>query len=273
MQVRQLRRQDRTRWTLPLVIVGTGLALVASPVIAATIHGTPGDDRLVGTSSADTIHGYGGNDEISPRGGDDVVFAGNGDDYVDLGWSRRAGDDRAYAGRGSDDVSSGKGDRVHLGPGHDFGWSQGGTGAVVRGGDGSDVLRLDTGPARLYGGPGNDVVCGPYLGGERPGPYRYWLGEGDDRAFHGGPTGDWCYEQHNSAWRDVVFAGPGADFLRFGSGGGGRDAAHAGPGDDTVIVANRRHKIVRCGPGRDRLVLRGGAEPEEVSGCELVERE
>jgi hypothetical protein len=142
----------------------------------------------------------------------------------------------------------------------------------VRGGDGPDVLRLDTGPARLYGGPGNDVVCGPYMGGEKPGPYRYWLGTGDDRAFHGGPTGGWCYEQHNSSWRDVVVAGSGDDFLRFGGGGGGRDAAYAGPGDDTIIVANPRHEIVRCGPGRDRLELRSGAEPEDVSGCEQIER-
>jgi hypothetical protein len=140
------------------------------------------------------------------------------------------------------------------------------------GDEGPDVLRIDTGPARIFGGPGNDVVCGPYLGGEQGGPYKYWLGDGNDRAFSSGPTGDWCYEQGHSAWRDVVYAGPGADVLRFG-GDGGRDEAYAGPGDDQVIVGNRRHEVVRCGPGRDRLLLRGEADPQEIRGCERVQRE
>lgn len=269
MWISHRRSLREARW---LLLVGAlmGLALLAAPVVAATIQGTPGDDRLVGTAGSDTIHGYSGDDTISGRGGDDIVFAGSGGDQVDLGWSRGSGDDRALAGRGNDHVWSGPGDRVKLGNGRDFGWSQGGVGAVVRGGVGRDVLRLDTGPARLYGGPGRDVVCGPYLGGEQAGTYRYWLGSGDDRAFQGG---GWCYEQDHSTWRDVVFAGPGDDLLRFVGGTGGRDAAHGGAGDDVITVANRRHEIVRCGPGRDQLVLRRGADPEDVRGCEEIEQE
>ena len=252
-----------------LLVTVTLVGLVAFPVLAARIQGTSGDDRLIGTPRSDTVHGLGGDDDIEPRAGNDVVFGGRGQDSIDVGWSRRAGDDLVYAGRGDDDVSSGPGDVVHLGPGHDQGWTQGGDGAVVRGGEGFDVLAIDTGAARLYGGPGNDVLCGPYLGGEGRGPYRYWLGSGNDRAF--APLG-WCYEQDNAWGRDVVHAGSGADFVRF-SNGSGHDAVYAGPGDDTVIVANRRHRIVHCGPGQDTLVLRHGAEPPDIKGCEDITRE
>lgn len=72
----------------------------------ATIVGTPGADRLMGTRGADVIVSKGGIDRIDGRGGDDRICSGRGWDYVAGG----TGDDRIFAGKGGDSITPGAGD-------------------------------------------------------------------------------------------------------------------------------------------------------------------
>lgn len=102
---------------------------------AATIVGTPGDDRLVGTDGDDVIVGLGGDDVIIGSRGDDRICAGRGDDTV-------------YAQAGNDRVSGQGGyDLVFGGPGRD----------VLRGGGGPDDIYGDGGDDRAVGGRGIDL--------------------------------------------------------------------------------------------------------------------
>jgi Ca2+-binding RTX toxin-like protein len=139
---------------------------------AATIVGTPGDDVLVGRAdTADVIVGLGGDDRIGGMTADDY--------FEHTGFSPG---DRLCGGPGADRVMGGFGeDRIQGGADDDhvdgkFGYdwlTQGGGGndrvtdcdseydAGVRrifGGSGDDHLCVDTGPARMYGDAGNDVL-------------------------------------------------------------------------------------------------------------------
>ncbi|HEV2874553.1 MAG TPA: glucoamylase family protein [Thermoleophilaceae bacterium] len=70
-----------------------------------TISGTPGADRLRGTSGRDVICAGEGDDRIDARGGDDAVFGDAGDDRLDGG----SGDDTLYGGDGRDRLDGGSG--------------------------------------------------------------------------------------------------------------------------------------------------------------------
>ncbi|HEX2294295.1 MAG TPA: hypothetical protein VHN37_03200 [Actinomycetota bacterium] len=108
---------------------------------AATIVGTGGDDRLVGTSGPDVLVGLGGRDQIIGSRGDDVVCGGPGDDTI-------VGD------RGDDVLSGGHGSDALVG-------SRGAD--TLRGDAGDDELvaqraRPDAGDS-ARGGPGDDVCA------------------------------------------------------------------------------------------------------------------
>ena len=98
-----------------------GCALLATPLEAtaktpkcegerATIVGTKGEDRLVGTRRADVIFAGDGSDEIIGKGGDDVICRGPGHDLVEAG----SGDDRTrgLGDTASDFLFGGSGDDV-----------------------------------------------------------------------------------------------------------------------------------------------------------------
>jgi hypothetical protein len=104
-------------------------------VIACTITGTEGADRLTGTAGDDVVCALGGNDEIDAAGGDDTVLAGAGDDKV-LG---RAGADTLRGGTGRDELN---------------------------GDDGDDALFGDEGFDKLNGGLGSDSCDAGPDGGE-----------------------------------------------------------------------------------------------------------
>jgi hypothetical protein len=102
------------------VLEGAALTSAASARPRCTMVGSPGDDRLVGTSRRDVICGRGGSDRIVGRGGDDLVLGGRGRD-------------RLVGGTGNDRLSGGDANDV------------------LEGGDGTDVV---------LGGAGNDDLAG-----------------------------------------------------------------------------------------------------------------
>jgi hypothetical protein len=110
---------------------------------AATIVGTPGDDRLVGTEGPDVIQALKGDDEVDGRGGNDLLCGGIGDDLLDGG----DGDDRLYGNEGDDTLNGGLGDdRLVSGYGDD----------ILRGGEGDDFLKGGGEDDSLEGGSGVD---------------------------------------------------------------------------------------------------------------------
>ncbi len=91
--------------------------------------GTPGDDKIKGTSGADVIVGLGGIDRIKGRKGDDILCGGDG----------------------ADKITGGNGiDLIDAGPGDDR----------VKGGRLDDTVLGDAGNDRLGGGPDEDVLVG-----------------------------------------------------------------------------------------------------------------
>jgi hypothetical protein len=173
---------------------------------------------------------------------------------------------------GNDEATVGTGDVVHLGSENDWAYAYV-PGAVVHGGPGRDRVQVFA-VGRFHFGPGPDLACGwaeDSADPPRGATFRYWLGAGDDVAF--GSAGEYgdsdCYEAPDRG-RDVVWAGPGDDRLRFVVAG--RDRVYAGPGDDSIRVRNRDHRVVVCGPGHDVLTLVDGADPPVARGCEHVAR-
>jgi Ca2+-binding RTX toxin-like protein len=195
--------------------------------LAATIIGTPGNDRINGTPGDDVIVGLGGHDRVDGKGGNDVICGGadkdqleggdgedrifggddndriygqDGNDYVEGG----AGDDVVYGGTGDDELFGNEGnDRLKGEAGKDV--VMGGSGKnTVQGGDDADVLFGGGEDDRLYGNDGDDIM----LGGD--GYNVYYGGDGDDTIIGG-------------ADRDRIKAGLGRDFCD--GGGGGQDSA------------------------------------------------
>lgn len=129
---------------------GPGGSLV--PLARCTIVGTPGKDRIRGSSGNDVICGLGGNDTITGAGGRDVIDGANGNDRLsgaagaDLLLGLR-GRDRLGGGSGKDGIGSGAGsDRARGGSGND----------KVVGVCGADRLHSGRGKDRLLGGAGRD---------------------------------------------------------------------------------------------------------------------
>jgi uncharacterized repeat protein (TIGR01451 family) len=131
----------------------TTLTTVVEPLtstcrgVVTTVTGTPGADRLVGSSGPDVIAGLGGPDTILGLSGRDLICSGGGDDNVLAGPAR----DRAFGGRGADRLLGRAGPDLLAGnPGFDR----------LKGGAGDDVLRGGRGLDRCTGGSGFDLARG-----------------------------------------------------------------------------------------------------------------
>ena len=207
----------------------------AADVIAFTITGTDGDDRLFGSYLADTINALGGDDLMVGFDGNDVLNGGAGDDTIQAD----DGNDTLNGDSGNDYLAGGVGDDIlNGGTGIDTAFLYFGTaaaGVTYTIGDGVVVtnqgiktltsieavdfhgsLHADTvtgGSARdfLFGSDGDDMLNG--LGG-------------DDLLF--GQVGN-----------DRLNGGDGSDRLEGEdgndrlTGGGGGDALTGGAGADT----------------------------------------
>ena len=112
---------------------------------AATIVGTPGDDRIRGTNGDDVIVAGRGDDRINGRGGDDLICGRSGDDRIRGG----GGDDRVRGWRGEDSVKGGPGDDRLLGGLHDD---------TLRGNGGDDLLDGGAAQDDCDGGSGANTL-------------------------------------------------------------------------------------------------------------------
>jgi Ca2+-binding RTX toxin-like protein len=257
------------RVSLGLTTVLAVGALFASAALAATIVGTPGNDRLRGSqfddqidakAGNDVVRGFRGNDDINGGQGADRLFGNAGNDTI----QGLQGPDRIW-GNSGDDVLTGdvpnagdriSPDRIFGGPGND----------TINGGDGND---------RLHGGPGNDTSNG------QGGDDVMSGGIGDDTQS-GGPGDDTIFANRG---RDTTSGGPGNDHLWAlargdvnGPNDTEGDTLRGDDGDDVIRTRDGEADVVNCGAGNDRAILDFKDVIEDATAdnpngsCELVER-
>ena len=86
-------------------LVGAGYVGRARGVaLAATIDGTNGNDRLIGTDRADQIDGRGGQDIIRGHLGADILDGGAGSDTLYAGSMDEFAQDSVNGGKSDDDI-------------------------------------------------------------------------------------------------------------------------------------------------------------------------
>jgi Ca2+-binding RTX toxin-like protein len=243
-----------------------------------TLHGTSGDDSLVGTDGSDTF--------ILSEGGDDTAQGGLGNDVFVMGATLTA-DDRLDGGRGADTVTL-DGDygaglvlqagmltsisAMSLARGHSYTISGVfGDLAEIDGSDlgAGDTLALDaslaSGAIRAVGGQGDDTITGGSAGDEI-------YGWGGDDIVRGGAGGDRIElgEGDNTA-----FGGDGGDSFRFGSGA---NVLKGGQGHDRFFFGDfNPADLVVGGEGRDTLDFSKAGSAQElfltgatVQGIEVI---
>ncbi|WP_417548638.1 putative Ig domain-containing protein [Marinobacter segnicrescens] len=210
------------------------------------MHGTAGDDHLVGGSGQDIQWGGGGNDQILGGAGDDLLYGGAGTDQL---WGDD-GDDLLDSGSGNDLLDGGEGnDQLKGGDGDDQ--LSGGLGSdTLLGGAGTDQLRGDGGDDLLDSGSGNDLLDG---------------GEGNDQ-LKGGDGDD---QLSGGLGSDTLLGGAGADQLR---GDDGDDLLNSGSGND-LLDGGEGNDQLKGGDGDDQLsgglgndTLFGGAGADQLWG-------
>jgi Ca2+-binding RTX toxin-like protein len=145
------------------------------------IHGTAGNDYLVGGA---------GNDVMRGLAGDDFIVGGDGNDSI----SGDAGNDMVFGGEGHDQINGNDGDDLLRGnAGNDSLWGANGN-DILEGSEGDDRIEGGDGLDALFGGAGNDQMKG--------GGYADTLdgGDGSDKLDGGKGT-------------DTLTGGEGRDFF------------------------------------------------------------
>jgi Ca2+-binding RTX toxin-like protein len=191
--IEELRFADSTVWSAS--------TLTAAGLI---VHGTAGDDTIIGISYPDTIYGGEGNDTITGLDGNDFLYG-------------EAGNDTLTGGSSNDTLSGGDGDDVLNA---DIG------GDTLLGGAGNDTFNVGAGggstDVTLRGGTGNDTHTGNGYGQS----YYFDLGDGQDTITDiSGMSGGFNYTDRiylgaGITTADVVVARDGIDLL-LNIGGGG----------------------------------------------------
>jgi Ca2+-binding RTX toxin-like protein len=214
----------------------------------ATIVGTQGPDRIIGTPRRDVVVALHGIDSVLGEGGDDIICLGPG--------GSPSNEETSNAG-GGDDILMG-------GPGTDW----------LHGGDsGADILRGESGPDQLFGYFGHDTLKGgpgrDYLDG-RYGRDVLKGGEQSDRLI-GGLASDLIIGGSEGRGVDTVEF-PWAEKRLLVNLTRGRAKSHraidklfgvegavTGYGNDK-LVGNSKQNLLRSGFGNDVLVGRRGRD-------------
>ncbi len=263
-------------------------------------------DRVAGGAGNDTIHAGGGTDSVVAGSGNDNVYSDSGADRLDAG----EGDDTVYVNNGSavDTVDCGAGqDTIYINPYANRGgisnakalrsgrirgcetvleqvrtkdptigvhrMIRAAGGGTLRGTELKDTLLGGSGPDRLGGLGGDDVLWGNRLPtGASRGVDRIAGGDGNDTAYGGrgsnvidGGAGD-----------DYLQGGPGDNQILGGFGddtvrltGYGRNSVRTGDGNDVVDAYSRTPVTIDCGPGGDRVNI-GFNRGVRTVNCETV---
>lgn len=225
----------------------------------ATLYGTDGNDRIVGTPQMDIIVARGGDDTIIGRESGDTIYAGDGDDRIVAG----DGDDIVFGGKGDDLVFAGAGnDSVFGGEGNDTLFGEEGDDVLV-GENGNDAIDGGGGRDAIDGGGGNDTLRGGADADTVAG------GDGDDEivadtdqandVYDGGGGTD-TYDA-SASMADAVI-----DLLegRARSDDLGEDEfedienAVGGSGND-ILIANDAVNVMSGGAGEDVFVFRSSS--------------
>jgi Ca2+-binding RTX toxin-like protein len=228
------------------------------------IHGTDGDDFLIGTPRADVIDAGAGNDIVYGRASNDTIYGGEGNDRLVGG----EGDDIIFGGPGNDVVFGGAGNDTLFGEaGDDVLYGEDGNDLIL-GGDGDDFASGGRGNDTILGGDGNDTLQGDEgndtIDGEK-GDDHIDGGAGDDRLIGG--SGNDCIA--GGTGNDTVAGGDGNDRIDGGagddtlSGEAGDDVIHGGDGDD-VIAGGDGNDCIDGGAGNDTIL--GGVGDDHIEG-------
>src|SRR3990167_2629707 len=243
----------------------------------AIIHGTSGNDNLVGPSANDSISGFDGNDTLDGGAGADTLTGGAGDDYYFVE-ADQIDTVVELAGEGTDTVETADDDfvlganienlvvtaqDVHIAQGNALNNEiTGGSGfGYLAGEGGDDTLNAGDGGGVLFGGDGSDLLLG---------------GAGDDDlqgdTMNSGPS--------TSPGNDTLDGGAGADTLTGGAGddhyfveadqidtvvelaGEGTDTVETAD-DDFVLGANIENLVVTA---QDVHIAQGNALNNEITG-------
>ncbi len=215
------------------------------------IFGGQGSDVLRGGSQGDEIYGEDGNDTIDGDDDDDLLVGGSGIDVIHGGlgadtiiggqqtaaqWAIDSSDE-LFGDDGNDTIFGDNVDATTMDP------VAGGSGDVIRGGDGNDTIYGQDGRDEIYGENDADFISG-----------------GDDADRLGGGDGD-----------DILEGDDGDDFL---NGGLDDDLLRGGIGDDT-LAGDLGHDILVGDSGGDELygsrgndILIGGIGADSLFGEE-----
>ncbi|MDP9423379.1 MAG: M10 family metallopeptidase C-terminal domain-containing protein [Pseudomonadota bacterium] len=226
---------DHIRFVEQLEFADTTAA--TADVVAITIDGTEGDDRLGGSYIADTINagggddtlvGFEGNDVLNGGAGNDDLIAGGGNDTLNGG----PGNDRLHGGDGDDIIDGGTGiDRVGLS------FSTATAGVTYTIGDG--VIVTSNGTKTLTSIEAVDFQGSRFADAVTGGSAQDFVfgGDGDD-TLNGLGGNDLLFGQSGN---DRLDGGDGSDRLEGGdgndrlTGGGGGDELTGGAGADTFL--------------------------------------
>jgi len=256
------------------------------------LKGDAGADVLLGQHDDDRLRGGAGSDLLAGHKGDDLLRGGTGND---TGWFGHSGADSPRRivvslvtgtahGEGADrllnieNLSHGQFECDCAGvtfigdDGPNVLSDNGSTyrDDIFRGGGGDDVLEANTGPEKLYGGPGDDrFVIGLHLDEESDGEDELHGGPGIDTADFSEPffppgtitvdlaagtaTGPTIEDDILAAIENVIGT-PGPDELH---GDSTANSLDGGPGDD-VISGRDGDDVLAGGEGNDSIDGGGG---------------
>ncbi|MFM9965515.1 MAG: cadherin domain-containing protein [Planctomycetaceae bacterium] len=258
---------------------GSDTISASTILVAVTLIGGAGSDKLTGGHAGDVLQGGDGNDSLIGGEGGDQLEGDAQDDVLTGGF----GDDSLNGGEGRDRLTETANADFTL---TDTSLSDVGTDSSLTGGTGTDEL-LDVETVSLIGGNSANTIdaSGFTLGGVtllgsrgndtlRGGASSDWLdgGSGDD-SLEGGAGNDWLIGQ---AGDDELQGGDDNDTL---SGGLGNDILAGGSGTDRLVETGNVHMTLTAstftGFGTDSVsdleeaILTGGSSANSINASEF----